>query len=153
MEGFTEVRQEDVQVVIAVNSDEEWARFCEVTGNGQWRGDVRFADALSRCKNQDELDRLIGEWTKNHDQYEVMEMLQKAGVMAGASLSPKELVSDPQLRERGFFVDFEHPEMSKLTLAGLPWKLSSTPKGKYLRPALLGEHNNYVFGKLLETSE
>lgn len=150
--GCYRCQGEDRWVAIAVSNQEEWQALCNAVGHPEWATREEFRDELSRWKNQDELDKLIGEWTINYDHYEVMERLQKAGVMAGASLSPSELVSDPQLRERGFFVDLEHPEMSKLTLAGLPWKLSDTPKGNYLRPALLGEHNNYVFGELLGLS-
>lgn len=73
--------------------------------------------------------------------------------MAGASLDPMELVDDPQLKERGFIVEMEHPEMGKLRLAGLPWKLSDTPKGNYLCAPLLGQHNDYVFSELLGLSK
>ena len=74
-----------------------------------------FNDALSRRKNQEELDKLITEWTINYDHYEVMQKLQKSGVMAGASLNVEEVVNDPQLKERDFFVDIEYPDKTKIT--------------------------------------
>ena len=69
--------------------------------------------------------------------------------MAGAALSAEELANDPHIREREFLVDMEHPVMGKLRLAGLPWRLSDSPRGKYHYAPLLGEHNDYVFGELL----
>jgi len=147
--GCYRCQGEDKWVVIAVSGEEEWQAFCNVIGNPDWTKKEEFSDELSRCKNQDELDRLVAEWTKQHDHYEVMEMLQKAGVTAGASLGVKELVEDPHLNERGFFIEMEHPVLGKLRCAALPWRLSDSPKGNYHYAPLLGEHNDYVFGELL----
>jgi crotonobetainyl-CoA:carnitine CoA-transferase CaiB-like acyl-CoA transferase len=70
-------------------------------------------------------------------------------VAAGASLNIKDLVSDPQLKARRFFVEIEHPVIGRMTLPGLPWRPAGRQKGNYSSPPLLGEHNDYVFGELL----
>ena len=147
--GCYRCQGEDQWVAIAVAGDEEWCALCDVMGNPEWTNREEFSDALSRWQNRDELDRLITEWTRHYTHYEVMTMLQAAGVMAGASLDIEEMALDPQLKERGFMVEMEHPVMGKIVRTGLPWKLSDTPRGNFLPPPLLGEHNNDVFGKLL----
>ena len=119
-------------MAIAVSNDKEWKAFCDAIGNPEWTEKPEFNDALSRRKNQEELDRLIREWTINYDHYEVMQKLQKSGVMAGASLNVEEVVNDPQLNERNFFVDIEYPDKTKIRRTRLPWKLSDTPMGKLL---------------------
>ena len=43
----------------------------------------RFATAKSRRANHDEIDRFISDWTAERDHYQVMEIMQKAGVAAG----------------------------------------------------------------------
>jgi crotonobetainyl-CoA:carnitine CoA-transferase CaiB-like acyl-CoA transferase len=73
-------------------------------------------------------------------------------VAAGASLNVKDLVTDPQLEERQFFVQMEHPVIGEITLAGLPWRPEGRQKGNYNPPPLLGQHNDYVFGELLGLS-
>jgi len=151
--GCYRCRGQDKWVAIAVSNEEEWIAFCKAIGNPEWTKEERFGNELSRWKNQEKLDKLIGEWTINYDHYEVMERLQKAGIMAGASLDMEELAHDPHLKERDFFVEMEHPEMGRLSLPGLPWRLSNTPKGNYQCPPLLGEHNDYVFGELLGLSK
>jgi benzylsuccinate CoA-transferase BbsF subunit len=142
----------DEWVVIAVGSEAEWEAFIKAIGSPAWAKKEVFSNEQKRRQNQDELDRLIEEWTRQHHQYEVMELLQKAGVAAGASLNIKDLVSDPQLKARKFFIEAEHPVLGNITLAGLPWRAEGKEKGNYSYPPLLGEHNDYVFGDLLGLS-
>lgn len=143
---------EDKWISIAVASDEEWQSFCDAIGNPEWTRNERFADALSRKANEDELDRLISEWALNHTHYEAMELLQGAGVAAMPSFSSEELFNNPHLKERRVYTEVDHPVLGKQTLVGTPWKLSATPAVVTRHAPLFGEHNEYVFGKLLGIS-
>jgi crotonobetainyl-CoA:carnitine CoA-transferase CaiB-like acyl-CoA transferase len=140
-------------VTIAVASDEEWASLCSAMGNPAWTKEDKFADGYSRWKNQEEMDRHIEAWTQNYMQYEVTEMLQKVGVAAFPCLSNRGLVEDPHLKARGFFEEWDHPEIGKRKYDGLTWKMSKTPGRIGKRAPLVGEHNNYVFGELLGLSQ
>ena len=151
--GCYRCRGEDEWVAIAVSSEKEWKAFCDAIGNPEWTRKEEFRHELNRWKNQDELDKNVEEWTRDRGQYEVMTLLQGAGVAATASLNVKDMVNDPQLKERGFFVETEHPVLGKIVLAGLPWKPVEPMKGNYHRAPLLGEHNRYVLGELLGLSE
>jgi len=142
----------DEWVAIAVDGEAEWGAFVKATGHPEWAAKEEFKDEASRRQNQDALDGLIEEWTRQYHQYEVMERLQKAGVAAGASLNIKDLVSDPQLKARRFFIEAEHPVLGNITLPGIPWRPAGRQKGNYSYPPLLGEHNDYVFGELLGLS-
>ncbi len=147
--GCYRCRGEDSWVAVAVGSDAEWEAMCAAMGKPAWTGQAEFSTQLIRLQNQDTLDRHIEDWTRDQDAYHITDLLQKAGVMAAPSLGPKELVDDPQLKERGFFVANDHPVIGPLIYAGLPFRLSNTPKGNYGPAPLLGEHNNYVLGRLL----
>ncbi|OGO31806.1 MAG: hypothetical protein A2Z29_08375 [Chloroflexi bacterium RBG_16_56_11] len=147
--GCYRCRGEDEWVAIAVSGQAEWKALVKAMGSPAWTKKEEFSDELSRWHHQDELDRLVEAWTRGYTQYEVMERLQKAGVAAGASLNVKDLVTDPQLKERRFFVEMDHPVIGKLTLAGLPWRPAGRKRAGYRYPPLLGEDNDYVFGKLL----
>jgi len=97
--GCYRCKGDDRWVNISVASDEEWRSFCIAIGDPPWTKEERLADSLSRHHNQDELDRLIEEWTIQHDHYDVMNTLQKAGVAAGAVLTSAELLTDPHLTQ------------------------------------------------------
>jgi hypothetical protein len=114
-----------------------------------WTLEDKFSDPLKRRNHQDELDRHIEEWTSRHEHMEAMEILQKAGVAAGAVLNNKELLFDPHLRERDFIEVIDHPVVGKRPYAGMMFRLSKTP-GKVRMPApKLGEHNEFVLKDLL----
>jgi crotonobetainyl-CoA:carnitine CoA-transferase CaiB-like acyl-CoA transferase len=118
-------------------------------GNPEWAKDEKYSDGYSRWKNQEEMDRFIEEWTLSYEQYELTEMLQKEGVASFPCLSNRGLVEDPHLNARGFFEEWDHPEIGSQKYDGMLWKLSKTPGRIEKRAPLLGEHNNYVFGELL----
>jgi benzylsuccinate CoA-transferase BbsF subunit len=142
-------RGEDKWVSIAVATEEEWQAFCQVMGNPAWSRDEKFSDARSRWQNQEELDRLVTEWTVNYTHYEVTEMLQKAGVAAMPSFSNQEIFSDPHFKKRKLATEVEHPTMGKQVVLGAPWKLSETPAEVTKASPVMGENNDYVFGELL----
>ncbi len=143
---------EDAWVVIAISSDEEWRSLCQVMGNLPWTKEEKFATPSGRLENGEELDGRIEEWTSQYDHIQLMNMLQRAGVKAGAVLNIEELVHDPHLRERGFFQQLSHPEAGTHLYPGVSWRMSRTPGSLRLPAPCFGEHNDYVFGQLLGMS-
>ena len=150
--GCYPCRGDDRWITIAVATDEEWQAVCRVLGQNGWAADPRFEDSLSRWKNRDELDALIGTATSTWDAHELMHALQKDGVAAGAVLDSKDLLFDPHLGQRNFYEVVTHHESTgipPLPYAGRPWKLSKTPAVNSQPAPLMGEHNNLVLSGLL----
>jgi crotonobetainyl-CoA:carnitine CoA-transferase CaiB-like acyl-CoA transferase len=136
-------------VTIVVGNEAEWSSLCAAIGQSSLVGDPRFATAALRKQNEDELDEIITRWTSERDRWETAEQLQRAGVAAMPTLTNKDLALDPHLRERGFLVELNHPEVGKRIHAGVPWTMSSTPC-KVRRPApILGEDTKEVLMSLL----
>ena len=151
--GAYRCRGEDRWCAIAVFTDKEWASFGKVIGNPAWTNTPKFNTLLARKENEDELDRLVDQWTINRSAKEVMTMMQAAGVAAGVVQTGEDLHEhDPQLRHRRFFREFEHPQIGKCRVRGPSFVLSKSPYE--LRPApLLGEHNEYALKELLGMSD
>ena len=94
-------RGDERWVAIAVRTDEEWQAFCKVIGEPQWSQDPKFSTIVSRKENEDELDKLIAEWTKDYSPEQVMTAMQAAGIPAGVMLTSGEgVVNDPQAKHR-----------------------------------------------------
>jgi len=140
---------DDKWIAIAVKTEEEWKSFCEATGHPQWVRDERFADKYCRWQHRVELDQLINAWTMNHSPYEVMEILQAAGIAAVPVMNIEDEYLDPHFRERQTFVEFSHPLVGEEVIYGFPWKMNKTPASVYRHAPSLGEDNEYVFGQLL----
>jgi benzylsuccinate CoA-transferase BbsF subunit len=152
-QGVYRCQGEDRWCAITIATDEDWQGFKEALGNPSWAEDRRFATLASRLKNKKKLDELIEGWTKIRPAEEVMALLQKNGVAAGVVQSAADLAKDTQLKERGFFVELDHPETGKTISDASPVRLSATPP-LYVRPAPLpGQDNDYVYRELLRLSE
>ena len=140
---------EDNWVSITVGDQAEWDGFCEASGNLELKGDSRFADTYSRMLHRVDLDRVVGVWTAEHTREEVVEALQRAGVASAPVMNIEDQFVDPHYRERGVFVESEHPMVGAEWLPGVPWELSETPGEVRRHAPLLGEHNASVFHDLL----
>lgn len=152
-QGCYPCQGDDAWVTISVAGQEEWRALCSATGHQEWLEDLRFADPISRHKNQDELDELIARWTSGRPANDAAETLQKAGVSAAPSMSSRELVADDHLSSRGTWGSIEHPFMGPQTVQGPPWKFSSTPAAIRTPGPLMGQHNPDVLMELLGASE
>lgn len=139
----------DQWAAIAVADDEQWRSMCHVMGRPECAEDSRFRDLDSRKTNEDELDQLVSEWTRRNSPYTVMRLLQAAGVAAAPVMSVFDLVANRHLKERGYFVDIDHPEVGPRSTPGLPVKLSAIPKFNYFPAPQLGQHNELVFKGIL----
>ena len=146
--GVYRCQGDDRWCALAVFSDEEWRGFKRALGNPPWAEDKRFITLAGRLKNKARLERLVEDWTKEHTAEEVMALLQEQGVAAGVVQDARDLAKDPQLKERGFFI-----EPGKAVSDGVPVRLSRTPAGYKRAAPASGQDNDYVYGELLGMSE
>ena len=152
--GVYRCRGEDRWCAIAIFSDEEWGRLCQVMGRPELAMVPRFASFQQRKENEDEIDCLISEWAAERPAEEVMGMLQEVGIAAGVAQTGKDLLeNDPQLVYRRFFWELEHKEIGKHHYEAPPFRLSKTPCELTTPGPCIGEHNEYVCKKILGFSD
>ncbi|MPV88454.1 CoA transferase [Georgenia ruanii] len=141
---------EDRWVAIAVFDDADWERFVQAIGEPDWARDPRFATQALRHQHQDELDEHVSTWTRHRSPRAAMELLQAAGVAAGAAQNAEDVNEhDPQLAARGTFFELDHPVIGTARFEGSPIRFSRTVQHTWRSAPLLGEDNHYVFGELL----
>jgi CoA:oxalate CoA-transferase len=93
---------------------------------------------------QEAVEALLLPWLLENDKEEFYHRGQARGQNFGYVANPADLLHSEHLRERGFFVDVDHPRAGKLTYPGAPYKMSDTP-WRAGRAPLLGEHNVEVY--------
>jgi benzylsuccinate CoA-transferase BbsF subunit len=140
---------EDRWCVISVFSDDEWKALCKVMGREDLVSDSRFKSIPARKQNEEVLDKEIEKWTSKLTAEEVFKKLQEGGVKAGFVESMDDMFKDPQLKHRGFWAPVDHPEIGRYHAEGPPFLFSKTPFKIDRAAPMLGEHNEYVFQKLV----
>jgi formyl-CoA transferase len=138
-------------VVIAANQDTVFARLCQAMGRPELTTDDRFANHGARGRNQDELDKIIGNWAAERRPDEIIENLSAAGVIAGPINTVAEVVNDPQLQARGMLVEHYDETLGRPVLGpGVTPVLSETPGTvRNAGSARPGQHNDNVYVGLL----
>lgn len=150
--GVYPCRGEDMWVAVAVGSDAEWHGLCQALGQPELAEDARFATPVARGRNQALLDDMLSAWTRAHDHFQAMYLLQAHGVPAGAVLKGGEVIVDPHLEARAFWDTVDHPEAGTYRQVSTPWRLSKHARRVTAPAPGLGEHNRYVLGELLGLS-
>ncbi len=79
--------------------------------------------------------------------------MQAAGVAGGVVETGEDMMEyDPQLQQRHFFYEFDHPEIGKHRIGRLSFMLSKSPY-EVRRAPLLGEHNEHALKEILGMSD
>lgn len=141
-------------VVIAANQDTVFRRLCAAMGSPELATDDRFANHVARGRNQDELDKIIGDWAGKRQPEEIIETLSRAGVISGPINTVAEVVEDPQLQARGMIADHFDERIGRTVKGpGVVPVLSESPGTiRNAGSARPGQHNDEVYGDLLGRS-
>lgn len=104
-------------------------------------------------KEFDQMQRPIAEFFRQHTQAELYEGALKRGMMFCPVNTIREIAGDPQLKERGFWQQVEHPELA----AGIeyPGSFIRSAAGPDIRrrAPLIGEHNMDIYSRELGFSQ
>jgi crotonobetainyl-CoA:carnitine CoA-transferase CaiB-like acyl-CoA transferase len=150
--GIYPCRDDDTWVAIAVRDDEDWTAFGGVLGT-PWATEARFASLARRLAEQDELDRLVGEWTRAQERDAVVAAVRSRGVPAAPVLRPYERCDDnPDNEAWGLWPTAIHSQHGAIRVDGLPVHLSAGDWQIQRGGPLLGEDNERVFGQVLGLS-
>jgi benzylsuccinate CoA-transferase BbsE subunit len=83
-----------------------------------------------------------------HTREELLVGAQTRGVRLMTVNEASDIVNNPSLQFRNWFVDVEHPELgTSVKYPGAPYGLNETPWRISRRPPLLGEHNREIYEK------
>ena len=149
IQGCYPCRGDERWVCITVKDDDEWRKLCRVMGDPEWCRPGGFGDQAERYRRHDEIDEKISLWTKSLEPYEVMSLLQEAGVAAGPVMNARDVFADPHVDHRGVFEEAFQEETGAHLYTGVPWKMSETPASIRRGPVRLGQDNEYVYQDLL----
>ncbi|MGE0153660.1 MAG: CaiB/BaiF CoA transferase family protein [Reyranellaceae bacterium] len=112
---------------ITAMANSVFARLAAVMGRPELAQDPRYSTALARSANEEELDRLIGDWAGSHKLTELEAMLNAGAVPASRIYDVADIFADPHYQAREMLVELPDAELGTATVAGVVPKLSGTP--------------------------
>ncbi|MBI4337287.1 MAG: CoA transferase [Chloroflexi bacterium] len=104
-----------------------------------------WQDPAYRRQHTQEVAAAWGRFLLQHTKAELYHRLQRQDLAITPMQTMEEVVNDPQLAYRQFFVPMEHPELgAALRYPAGPFPLSETPLRLVHRAPLIGEHTEEV---------
>ena len=113
----------------------------------------RWQNVMERRAGEAHINEVLVAFLLTHTKAEIYREAVKRRLAFGPSNTAGELVSDPHLNARDFFVDVEHPELGQtFRYPGPPVRLTETPWAVEKRAPLRGEHNQEIYVQRLGLS-
>jgi crotonobetainyl-CoA:carnitine CoA-transferase CaiB-like acyl-CoA transferase len=137
-------------VSIHAGTDSLFRRFATAIGRPELAGDPRFAGRAGRIQHQDQLYKLISEWTAARPADDIVATLSAADVPASPIMNVADLMADAHCRERGSIVNAGDAEFGDVPMVAPLPRLSATPGAiRWTGPAL-GAHTDEILTELLD---
>lgn len=112
-----------------------------------------FDMAAQTQEMQDQIEVYIGNLFSLFTKEEAYEQAMKRGIMLCPVNTSKDITENTQLKDRQFWVDINHPELStSVRYPGAFAQLSETPISIKRRAPLIGEHNVEIYQQELGLS-
>jgi crotonobetainyl-CoA:carnitine CoA-transferase CaiB-like acyl-CoA transferase len=112
---------------IAALADAVYRRLVTAIGMPHLAHDARFSEQTVRSANEEEIDAIIGGWTRSHSLEEIERVLDAADVPASRIFTMEDIFRDSHYRERDMLLSVPDDDLQAVTLAGVVPKLSATP--------------------------
>jgi crotonobetainyl-CoA:carnitine CoA-transferase CaiB-like acyl-CoA transferase len=132
--------------ILPVITAPRWKAFTQALGRPELLEDERFQDILDVTYAY-EMDGIFLEWIGDKGKEQVSREMQAMGLPVTPINTPEDAMKSDHFRQRGFWIEIDHPEAGIITYPGAPVDMA---EGGFAlrRPApLLGQHNGERFAE------
>ncbi|MFO1133720.1 MAG: CoA transferase [Rhodoblastus sp.] len=141
---------EDAWISIAVTNDDAWMRLAKLLA----RPDLaRLGDRAARHAAARDIDAALTAWTRAHAPDAAMRALQGLGVAAGVARRPLDLLEDPHLVARDYWLWAERAYIGRHAQPAAAVREAVAPYPVRSPAPTLGEYNRAVLGEMLGLSD
>ncbi len=135
-------------VVMVCFSNAAFIELAKLMGQPDLAGDGRFADNAARNANEDELRRLIAEWTAPQTQDAVIEALHGARIPAAPVWNLAQLAQSDHVEARNLVSAGRHATLGEVPLVSQPVRFSGIEPDSNPNTPILGEHTDAVLDEI-----
>ena len=136
----------DGHVAIHIVTEGHWKNLTVAMGQEELQQDPRFATNADRIAHMDEIDAVVGEWTRTLGKMEVFARTKKWRIPCAPVRTAPEVMNDPHMHERGMLARVEHPELGPIVVPTNPLRLHGLPKVTTRPSPKIGEYNAEIYG-------
>ena len=103
----------DGYVSISVATPDQYDNLMLLIERPDLLDEPRYADRLERWTLADEFDEILLPWLMEHTADEIVRRAQELRIPSGRLNNCGQLMTDPQLSARDFWIDVEHPRTGR----------------------------------------
>jgi crotonobetainyl-CoA:carnitine CoA-transferase CaiB-like acyl-CoA transferase len=136
---------QDGFIAIICVGETHWKSLIRAMNREDLAQDARFTSLKARVAHMDEVDRVVGEFTRGYDKQPLFELLMKHRVPCAPVRDLEEVVNDPHMLERKALHWIEHPELGRIPVQSSPLRFEDAEPMPIVPSRRLGEDNVAVF--------
>jgi crotonobetainyl-CoA:carnitine CoA-transferase CaiB-like acyl-CoA transferase len=142
----------DGHVIVAVGSDNQFAKFCTVLGEPKLAEDERYRTNSDRVRNRTTLVPHVSGLTLKFRRDDLIGKLEAVKVPAGPINTVADVFSDPQVIARGMRLDMPYPAAAAGRVPGVrtPIKINGIPMSSGHPSPRRGEHTKEILREIGE---
>ena len=136
----------DGHICIDTPQLEQYQRFLQLLGEQPWSENPRYRNRRAMTEEYpEESEALIAPWFRERTKADIFELCRQNRVPCVPVKTIDEVISEPHLRQRGYWQERQQPGIGELTYPGPPYRFPRSP-WRLARPApRLGQHNQEVY--------
>ena len=142
----------DGYVAMNIAVEAHWHNLLAAMGREELRDDPRFADNAARVAHRDEVDALVGAWTRTLGKMEIFAIAKERRIPLAPVREVDEVMHDRHMHERGFLAEIEHDEIGRVTVPTSPLRFHGADVVPLAPSPKLGQHNAEIYGGWLGLS-
>lgn len=143
----------DNWIIVAAKDEDMWRRLAVLIGRPDWARNAWLKSAEARRHIENVIEKAIEGWTITRDADHAMSELQAAGVAAGVSRLPIDLLKDQHLMSRAFLQEVDRAFIGLHPQPSMPIREGVAPYGIRRAAPTLGQHNREILSGLLGLSD
>ena len=142
----------DGYVAMNIAVEEHWYNLLKAMGREELCDDPRFANNTARVKHRDDVDALVGGWTKTLGKYEMFAIAKERRIPLAPVREVDDVMHDPGMHERGFLQEIDHDEIGRVTVPTSPLRFHGADAVPLQPSPKLGQHHAEIYGDWLGLS-
>jgi crotonobetainyl-CoA:carnitine CoA-transferase CaiB-like acyl-CoA transferase len=145
--NYKPVPTKDGYVTVRPNTNVQAFAFFDAIGRPELKTDPRFNNAAARTKHAKEYFEIQATCLGHKTTDEWVDLFDELDVPAARYNTIDELLTDPHLKDVGFFKEEQHPTQGKIKRSQLANKFSGGARKNETHAPLYGEHTREILGE------